>query len=76
MEEDGQPKKVRLLSALLLALKVNVECVIQTNTRIRARRDLVSLLLCSQESHTLGDTLHQSSLSLTHPSSSNNIIDK
>jgi hypothetical protein len=36
MEEDGQPKKVRLRSSLLLALKVNVECVIQSNILIRA----------------------------------------
>jgi hypothetical protein len=36
MEDDGQPKKVRIIALWLLAVKVNVECVIQSNILIPA----------------------------------------
>jgi hypothetical protein len=73
MEEDGQPKKVRILSSLLLALKVKAGCLIQSNIRIRA--DEILSRYSVAKTHTLGDTLHQSSHSVTHPSSSTNMID-
>lgn len=64
MEDDGQPKKVRLPSSL----KVNVEFSrnpIQCNLLICADK-----IFSVAKTHTLGDALHQSkahhSSSLTH----------
>jgi hypothetical protein len=73
MEDDGVPKKVRLLASFSPALKLNVDFVIQSNIMIRA--DEILSRYSVAKTHTLGDTLHQSSHSVTHPSSSTNMID-
>jgi hypothetical protein len=73
MEDDGVPKKVRLLASFLPALKSNVDFVIQSNIVIRA--DEILCRYSVAKTHTLGDTLHQTSLSVTYTSSSNNMID-